>query len=73
MTDHVDTLRSDLARLDRRIEQHSWAPMDHRVIDFQAWRENRKRLLAHRAELYRAIEEAAAREEADADLGGDAA
>jgi ubiquinone biosynthesis protein UbiJ len=73
VSDHVDTLRDDLARLDRRIEDHYWATIDKRVVDIQAWREHRRSLQRRRHELHRALEEAIAREEAEADLGGDAA
>lgn len=75
MTD-IDTLRDDLARADRRLEEKDRAPMEHRVLDLEAWRQHREILRRHRDELHRALEEAVAREEADADLawnGGDAA
>lgn len=73
MSDYVDTLEGDLARLDARIQHTEWAQLDHRVVDLQAWRENRKRLAERRAELYLELEAARAQEEADADMGGDAA
>lgn len=75
MSDHVDTLRGDLARLDARIEDHYWATLDNRVVDIQAWREHRKHLQQRREQIHRELEAAVAREEAEADLnhGGDAA
>lgn len=76
MSDHLDTLRGDLERLDRKLHDLEWAPMDHRVIDMEAWRQHREILRRHRDELHRTLEEAVAREEADADQawqGGDAA
>lgn len=75
MSDHVDTLRGDLERLDARIKRTEDAWLDHRVVDFQAWRENRKRLHLWRATLHRELEQAVALEEAEADInyGGEAA
>lgn len=72
MTD-IDTLRADLERADRRLEDKDRAPLDHRVLDFQAWRQHREILRRHRDELHRALEEAIGREEAEADMGGNAA
>lgn len=71
MTDHLDSLRDDLKRLDQRIRDTETAYLDHRVTDLQAWRETRKRLHEHQAELRRAIQHETAREQAE--HGGDAA
>ena len=75
MSDHVDTLRGDLERLDRRIRNTEDAWLDHRVIDARAHSENLKSLRALRDLMHRDLENAIAREEAEADLnhGGDAA